>query len=80
MKIYLMKDLKNIYPALFTVSGINQDFKILKNVSLQTAFIVSIKYCTESIYKIYEKKLKECITSKIQITQKRRLKIHFSLK
>lgn len=54
----LMKDLKIMYPALFTVSGINQDFKILKNVSLHTAFLLAVKCCSDSVKKMCEKKSK----------------------
>jgi hypothetical protein len=54
----LMKDLKQTYPASLTVNGISQDFKILKNVSLHTAFICAIKCCSESIYKMCKKKSK----------------------
>lgn len=54
----LMGDLKNMFPALFTVFGIQYDFNVLYNIDLEKAMFTSLQACSSAVEAYAKKKRK----------------------
>ena len=52
----LMSDLKKMFPALFTVLGINYDFNVLYNIDLEKSMFTSLEACSFAVEEYAKKK------------------------